>query len=106
MAASRSLTGIGRARKAKPADAKGQQRYSIVAGVPSKNDAAPKPWVPAESSPANDRCRRYDNRCRGNHSGARYDHDRASIRAARPVWAAMETGAAATLSAGATDGGE
>jgi len=59
----------------------------------SKNHAAPQPRVPTESAAANNWC---------NHDRTRrYDHDRASVRAASSVRAAVKTGAAATLGTGA-----
>jgi hypothetical protein len=66
--------------------------------VLSKNHAAPKTWVPAESGPANHRCRGYDYRCRSNHGDPRYDHDWASIRTASSVRPGMKTWAAAACS--------
>jgi hypothetical protein len=59
--------------------------------------------MPAESGPANYWRRGYDYRCRSNHGGPRYDYNRASIRSASSVRAAVKAWAAATLSAGAAD---
>jgi hypothetical protein len=81
-----------------------------------KNHAAPPPWVPSESSTANHRCWRYDDRCRSHNDGRwcndgrrrRYDDrrhdDRPSVGPAGTVGITMPAGTTSAFGTGAVEG--
>src|SRR6516225_10393864 len=76
--------------------------------VASKHHAAPQSWMPAESTTANNRCRCYDNRCRGRYDNRRRggDYARAFIGPASSVGGSVKARATTAFRTSAVEENE